>query len=141
MQITEETVLEFIERTDVPVISEWLKKEWENFKTSKLPVPETQSQIVFTTKDGFDKYDGDKFWNVSDDFSLSEFKVDKEFATYEKGVFFHNKENALSWIIMNKPNLSIQNLMDMKGDAYGYIGAEYLISLAKKYMMQTIANE
>lgn len=97
---------------------------------------------LFQTTDGKDVYHGDEFWYVNLLFQLNRLNTGSEWVRNllpdEKTFFF--KENAEEYIIMNKPLLSVNDVIGIgtwillesaKEDRIGYVLESHLKQLAK----------
>ena len=72
----------------------------------KLP----KKDPLFTTEDGVDVFIGDYFWYVGDEFTINNGKAfDKGIRSYVK--HFSTKEKAEEYILLNKPCLSLNDLL------------------------------
>lgn len=96
---------------------------WEHFK-----------KPLFTTEDGIDIYEGDKYWVLNTKVNdwvfeekagrdnISYFYKDKSYAEKTKIYYFSTKELAEEYIIMNKPCLSIKEITPIVGKVYEETG-------------------
>jgi len=79
---------------------------------------------LFTTEDGVDIYNGTNFWNVSIFYILNEFQVTNDI--YPLGFIkdgskqFSIKEKAEEYILMNKPCISLKEVLDNYNTKPGY---------------------
>jgi hypothetical protein len=75
-------------------------------------------QPLFTTDDGVDIYQGDKYVLIFDDFHKESFIADKDIKIWTDGKPYYrlsSKEKAYEYILMNKPCLSLNDLLSVWG--------------------------
>lgn len=81
-----------------------------------LYIAKKTKQPLFTTEDGVDIFNGVRFWNVNIFYNLDEFQVtnDKYPLKFIKdgSKQFSTKEKAEEYILMNKPCLSINDVIN-----------------------------
>lgn len=73
-------------------------------------------QPLFTTEDGLDIYDGDKIHSVDRDLLISKDDgryITKDFVRSSRYKYFSNREKAEEYILMNKPCLSINDVLSV----------------------------
>lgn len=119
-------------------------KGWFDFK-SIIKV----KQPLFTTEDGVDIYEGDKFyelitsnfhnkpciWNILEYDSRSNIIYDQEGNRKNGRIWFSTKEAGEEYILMNKPCLSIQDVLNM----YVFnIDIKYAISNTKENLKEIV---
>lgn len=81
-------------------------------------------QPLFTTEDGVDIYDGDSYCSISKIYfevnSIYKKAEEKYRNSYQlnRFLFFSTKEKAEEYIIMNKPCLSINDVLNSQDDTY-----------------------
>jgi len=96
--------------------SSFKKGIWVYFSTGGCHFDNiTKYSPLFTTEDGVDVFEGDTYWcvnNASHLWSLFE-QTSKERTKLNKTVLsFSTKEKAKEYILMNKPCLSLQDILD-----------------------------
>jgi hypothetical protein len=69
-------------------------------------------QVLFTTEDGVDIYEGDEYCTVTEQFSIFDFKAGKKhIQSYPNAKLFSTRKKAEEYVLMNKPCLSIHEIM------------------------------
>lgn len=69
---------------------------------------------LFTTEDGVELFDGDSYYRVLGDFTLSKFTINKTFSnSYAGAKFFSTSVVAKKYIKQNKPILSLKDLAEI----------------------------
>lgn len=84
--------------------------------TIRVPITHPQLQHIkkplFHTSDGKDIFEGDEFWVVLKEWTLLSF-IAKEWTMYENVLMtFSTKINAEAYLLMNKPCLSVNDLIN-----------------------------
>lgn len=106
-----------IDRTNYDGVNRiWLN--WENDAGGNwLESTEKVKEAIFTTEDGVDIFENDVFYYIGDAGNICEtsclFKGDGDFSRFK---VFAKKENAEEYIIMNKPCLSLNDLLANWGE-------------------------
>jgi len=110
----------------------WLKL------AKKLPPKEEVKSLLFTTSDGVGMYMMDGYYSVSDEFYLcysnAHPSVLNEILSKRT---FSTKEKAEEYILMNKPCMSIEDLMNHEGFNIGEKSLQLLKQLAKNKINHT----
>lgn len=75
------------------------------------PLPVEEKKVLFVTEDGVEIMDGDKYWNVSTEFKINCFDADKDWTGRVGTRTFSTEEKAKEYITLNKPCLSVQDLL------------------------------
>lgn len=108
-------------------------KNSEDFLVKKLSKP------LFTTEDGVDIFEGDRYyWIIKDlrDSNVCSTKATKSSPNGYNLLYFSTKEKAEEYILMNKPILSVNDILsvDYQDGKYNniIIEKEQLLKLAKK---------
>lgn len=70
-----------------------------------------EKKPLFVTEDGKDVFNDDMVWRVYNDWSFSDFKAQNN-PTYPVRKYFSTKEKAEEFIILNKPVLSINDVLN-----------------------------
>lgn len=99
----------------------------ENFKTriwKEVPLEQYMAQFkkkLFTTEDGVDIYEGDKFWELNTlNFACCHFDATKDKLVPHVIPFYH-KKNAEEYIMRNKVLFTTEDKVDIKlGDKYWF---------------------
>jgi hypothetical protein len=104
---------------------------------SKLNDAIKLKQPLFTTEDGVDIFEDDIFWNVGTTYNLNDYQITNnkyELVFLKDGSKqFSTKEKAEKYILMNKPCLSLQDLLDSNwSQGKGSLLFESFIKTAKQ---------
>ena len=92
-------------------------------------------QPLFTTEDGVDIYEGDTSYGVrKTDFQIIPVTHHNSMYVYKNFLEFSTKEKAEEYVLMNKPCLSINNVIDVLKKP-GYSG---LVELLKELVKTKI---
>lgn len=110
---------------------------YNNGLTQPLKNAVKSNTSLFTTEDGVDIFEGDLFWNINNQFQLSELQITNN--KYElvflkpenKCKQFSTKEAAEEYILMNKPCLSYNDISDLVKDGQIWWLKEELKKLVK----------
>lgn len=81
----------------------WCSISNENFSKSKTK--------LFTTEDGIDIFEGDKFYYIMDNWRILEFECKTKESKSSNGLDFSTKEKAEEYILENKPCLSLMDCL------------------------------
>ncbi len=86
----------------------------ENSTDTRIKVKkvERKPEPMFTTEDGVDIFEGDHVYIVGENFKWLQMFVNENIR-YSVGKRFAVKGNALDYILMNKPILSLQDLLNV----------------------------
>jgi hypothetical protein len=116
-----------------------LHNGWTYFTSYKKTI-----KPLFTTEDGVDIFRGSSYYNVNSLFNIKKCKIIKDLTSFEKKVFYNlNNNNCFStrtaaeeYVLMNKPCLSINNIMSVTyNPTESKISTTYkLIKLVQKSM-------
>jgi len=89
----------------------------EKFKESKQPKP------LFTTEDGVEIFEGNEYWYIMDCVNNGKWEIQKKTAHgtghNSKHIRFSTKETAEEYILMNKPCLSLKDVVEQWHKAWG----------------------
>ena len=83
-----------------------------NFKEA-LKLHKKDKEVLFTTEDGVEIYEGCNYYHVCEDWSIANFHTCAEWIKYKNppNKSFSTKEAAEDWILMNKPCLSVNDII------------------------------
>lgn len=79
---------------------------------------------------GNDVFEGDKYWFVSIDFTISSNdarKTANSGDSPDRYKYFRNKSDCHNYVLMNKPCLSVNDVESMYGDGRSFVGTGWLI--------------
>lgn len=84
-----------------------------------------EKQPLFKTEDGVDIFEGDTIYvpQTASKWEISSYRV-YSISKYTKAKVFSTKEKAEEWVIMNKPCLSLREVLDLY-NSDGYISSIY----------------
>ena len=97
---------------------------------TKLKHIKKYKNFLFKTKDGVEIFEGDCYYTVRDDFSLA--KDGNGF--HSKGLHFASKENAEEYILINKPCLSINDVMSVVNSYSSRLTGDVFKKLLKHFI-------
>lgn len=105
--------------------------DWNNYPgTVPLNYIQKAKQKLFTTKDGVDIFEGDKAWCVYPaDFYMWEHTFSLKSSDNRK--IFSTKEKAEEYILMNKPCLSITDLVTISNGSYHRLSDDIIVKLVQ----------
>lgn len=121
-----------------PVHKDVIGLYFDDYQHILLKVAEHVKKSLFTTEDDVDIFVGDSYWvlntkvndwifeeNAARD-NINYFYKDKSYASQTKIYYFSTKEAAEEYVLMNKPCLSVNDLLNS-----GFLMREELIKLVK----------
>jgi hypothetical protein len=91
----------------------WVHNNKPEFKVGlELSKITKSKQPLFTTEDGVEIFEGDEYCTVTEQFSIFDFKAGKKhIQSYPNSKLFSTRKKAEEYVLMNKPCLSINEIV------------------------------